>query len=46
MSPRFSCVTAGVRELPLSLFASLFACGVPVDDYASGGRFGGLCHFR
>ena len=45
MNPRFSCVTAGIRELPLSLFASevaLFsACGVSVDDYANGGRFGG-----
>ena len=45
MSPRFSCVTAGVWELPLTLFASevaLFsACGVPVDDYANGGGFEG-----
>ena len=36
MSPRFSCVTAGVRELPVSLFASevaeFSACVVPVDD--------------
>ena len=36
MSPRFSCVTTGVRELPLSLFASevayFRACGGPVDD--------------
>ena len=34
-----------VRELPLSLFASegaeYSACGVPVDDEANGGGFGG-----
>ena len=41
---RFSCVTAGVREL-LSLSASEWrkfsACEVPLDDYVNGGGFGG-----
>ena len=36
MSPRFPCVIAGVRKLPLSLSTSevvlVSACGLSVDD--------------